>query len=901
VTVYNARIDVTVSGQNRLDYVLASVEKLNSIVSKLKPINLLAPGAGEGGDKIRQAKKQLDDFARALVNFEPQGIQKRARELSNTLAGSAAQADALGVALANAGLKSGGFKQQAAEVRNYALALDTAAQNADRLNAISRSVQRGARLENIAARFGTTPEAVEQRINNIRDIRYRKQKEAEAAEYMQQKRAEDFELRLNKIMEKRQQAKQARTTAENVALGAGFPLLFGGGPGSVIGGALGGLIPGNPMLSVVTSAIGDQLDAAIVKVQTIGNSIKTLNFNALTESGIKLNSEILTQLNLLMQVGDALAVQKILSQEIARETGTLPGVTEDVTGSVNLVQDAWRKFLNSVSTTLGILSAPFAAALAGILEAVTAIFKVFNGLFSLIGTGIKTAAEFVIELVAGKDAAENIRNNIDKTSASLAEATAKAEEFRNTLNQTNVRLSIDLQAARQLTPGLTSEDKIKNIQTETQRELNILYQDEAETRVKIRQENVKASAEAVKGLLLQNDAIYRKKRELVEINSSREIETVLQRDQLERERKTTQELEKQRKELERVAKLRKQQLDRAQKNYVLAEAQVGIVSATDDISRKQAEYDKTRAERMYTFSELLGKGLSEQEKQFLVETQFLVALAAEIQLKQDIADINKKQTADLYSQLGVSELLTLNFERMASFAGAGKPALPFNPNMNLVPSITGGELGAETERARLELEKLIAPAQQVASAAEGIGSAFANSFKGVVSGAMTAQEALASFFQSVADRFLDMAAQIIAKWIEMTILNTVLSLFPGGTMFKGAGPVSGTAAFSGAGMGSKGFLLPQILPGRAAGGPVSAGSPYIVGEKGPELFVPGRSGGIVPNNQLGGDTTNVVVNVDASGSKVQGDEPKANELARAVSAAVQAELVKQKRPGGLLA
>jgi phage-related minor tail protein len=146
-----------------------------------------------------------------------------------------------------------------------------------------------------------------------------------------------------------------------------------------------------------------------------------------------------------------------------------------------------------------------------------------------------------------------------------------------------------------------------------------------------------------------------------------------------------------------------------------------------------------------------------------------------------------------------------------------------------------------------------------------------------------------------------MAAQIIAKWIEMTILNTVLSLFPGGTMFKGAGPVSGTAAFSGAGMGAKGFLLPQILPGRAAGGPVSAGSPYIVGEKGPELFVPGRSGGIVPNNQLGGDTTNVVVNVDASGSKVQGDEPKANELARAVSAAVQAELVKQKRPGGLLA
>jgi phage-related minor tail protein len=238
---------------------------------------------------------------------------------------------------------------------------------------------------------------------------------------------------------------------------------------------------------------------------------------------------------------------------------------------------------------------------------------------------------------------------------------------------------------------------------------------------------------------------------------------------------------------------------------------------------------------------------------------------------------------------------------MASFAGAGKPALPFNPNMNLVPSITGGELGAEAERARLELEKLIAPAQQVASAAEGIGSAFANSFKGVVSGAMTAQEALASFFQSVADRFLDMAAQIIAKWIEMTILNSVLSLFPGGTMFKGAGPVSGTAAFSGEGMGAKGFLLPQLLPGRAAGGPVSAGSPYIVGERGPELFVPGRSGGIVPNDSLGMGSANVVVNVDASGSNVQGDGNQASQLGKAIGIAVQQELIKQKRPGGLLA
>jgi hypothetical protein len=45
-------------------------------------------------------------------------------------------------------------------------------------------------------------------------------------------------------------------------------------------------------------------------------------------------------------------------------------------------------------------------------------------------------------------------------------------------------------------------------------------------------------------------------------------------------------------------------------------------------------------------------------------------------------------------------------------------------------------------------------------------------------------------------------------------------------------------------------------PGRATGGAVSGGRPYMVGERGPELFVPRMSGGIVPNNAMGGSTIN---------------------------------------------
>ena len=50
---------------------------------------------------------------------------------------------------------------------------------------------------------------------------------------------------------------------------------------------------------------------------------------------------------------------------------------------------------------------------------------------------------------------------------------------------------------------------------------------------------------------------------------------------------------------------------------------------------------------------------------------------------------------------------------------------------------------------------------------------------------------------------------------------------------------------------------------KASGGPVMAGGSYIVGEKGPELFTPGTSGNITPNNAMGGGA-NITVNVTSA-------------------------------------
>ena len=89
--------------------------------------------------------------------------------------------------------------------------------------------------------------------------------------------------------------------------------------------------------------------------------------------------------------------------------------------------------------------------------------------------------------------------------------------------------------------------------------------------------------------------------------------------------------------------------------------------------------------------------------------------------------------------------------------------------------------------------------------------------------------------------------------------------------------------------------------GFANGGRPPVGRASVVGEKGPELFVPSTAGTIIPNDRIGGGVTNnIVVNVDASGSNVEGNEQESRELGLVISAAIQAQLVQEKRPGGLL-
>ena len=165
------------------------------------------------------------------------------------------------------------------------------------------------------------------------------------------------------------------------------------------------------------------------------------------------------------------------------------------------------------------------------------------------------------------------------------------------------------------------------------------------------------------------------------------------------------------------------------------------------------------------------------------------------------------------------------------------------------------KLYEDTLRQNLELEKLSKLYQSIASTIE---TGLVDAIEGAINGTKTLGDVARSVFTQ----------------IQRSLIQFGVNAFLGG--------LPGVGQFF-----------------RANGGPVSTGKSYMVGERGPEMFVPNAGGRIVPNSDMG-SATNVVVNVDASGSSVEGDEERGKELGQMLSAAIQSELIKQRRPGGLL-
>ncbi len=175
---------------------------------------------------------------------------------------------------------------------------------------------------------------------------------------------------------------------------------------------------------------------------------------------------------------------------------------------------------------------------------------------------------------------------------------------------------------------------------------------------------------------------------------------------------------------------------------------------------------------------------------------------------------------------------------------------------------------AGLKKQKTEVDKINEAAEKQGEIFEQIGDSIATGVSDALVGAILHAKSLGEAAKGILN---DIASQLLRLGI-----NTALGAIFGGPFAK--------------------------LPGFANGGRPPVGKASIVGEKGPEIFVPTSAGTIIPNRSIGGGVTNnIVVNVDASGSNVEGNEQQSRELGLVLSTAIQAQLIQEKRPGGLLA
>jgi TP901 family phage tail tape measure protein len=325
----------------------------------------------------------------------------------------------------------------------------------------------------------------------------------------------------------------------------------------------------------------------------------------------------------------------------------------------------------------------------------------------------------------------------------------------------------------------------------------------------------------------------------------------------------------------RALEIQKQQYQAADDRNTALKDTFALLQQTEAVAKRELELDIRLGQIAREFNTLKEEAKSADE-------------LAMVSLNENL----EKKIAELEAEREINELLIQRATLVANLVKASSMPTVYN----------------ELETQDAALQAILDKYPAIGSAADAAATLATSGMAAMIDGTKSAQEVFAEFLNTIANALMQTAAKMIAQYIAIGIARMFAGM--GGSVPTDAGGWATSFATPQPGIGT-GFNfdagamtggMPWSFGGAMAkGGPVSSGQTYMVGERGPELFVPGRSGTIVANDKMGGGNTNVVVNVDAKGSSVEGDEQGANQLGRVISAAVQSELIKQQRPGGILA
>lgn len=330
-----------------------------------------------------------------------------------------------------------------------------------------------------------------------------------------------------------------------------------------------------------------------------------------------------------------------------------------------------------------------------------------------------------------------------------------------------------------------------------------------------------------------------------------------------------------------------------------AQAAAAGAAGKDKAAERAAEAAKKEAERV---AKIVRDRMAEAEVirlQSTIQDRITEAeiardpmLVARLEGQQKILDLQVKYATELANETDLKAQQAIIYEGQTALAAAQRDT---ERELAEIARNEGQRRLDDMQKYIEQQYELNVAVQQQKDLADSItttlNQGLVSTFDLLIQGSQNWQQSLQQIASGV---LVDIANQLLRIFVIEQALNSIRMLL---TPFNPATPIGA----GGGTVGRYGTLGPNYgIRQRASGGPVSAGSPYLVGERGPEMFVPRSSGSIYPNHAMGMGGANVVVNVDASGTNVEGNPGQGKALGAVIGAAVQAELIKQKKPGGLL-
>jgi len=311
--------------------------------------------------------------------------------------------------------------------------------------------------------------------------------------------------------------------------------------------------------------------------------------------------------------------------------------------------------------------------------------------------------------------------------------------------------------------------------------------------------------------------------------------------------------------------------------------EIALISATTDEERKKLRIRHETEDKQIKINELLDAA------QRITATN-LNAERARLKEQERLTEELQKQ-AKVYMDLGLSQAGLSGIDLDKTFFDEGTLGTT-RDSVSFGDSVAIGGIIAQEEA----VESLLQKYQQFGEVAQLTSGLVTFGVQEMIDGTKSAEQVFADFLNSIADMLMKTAQQMIAQYIAIGIAK----------MFAGMGTSFSGGSFSDFnGVGGNPFTTPSNaptffgFPGKANGGPVSGGRPYTVGERGPELFVPGASGTIIPNHAMGGVNVGTInITVENTGEQLNPAAQK--QIAGQVQGIVLSTLANERRSGGML-